>query len=60
MNGEFKNMIDLFEEDYLDEDEMNLHQSCPYCGKHYDEIDYEYQICHVCGFDAENDSLDKD
>lgn len=24
--------------------------NCPNCGREYDEIDYEYQICHLCGF----------
>ncbi len=24
--------------------------SCPNCGLEYDEVDYEYQICHICKF----------
>ena len=23
-------------------------ENCPHCGIEYDEIDYEYQICHHC------------
>ena len=23
---------------------------CPFCGNEYDEIDYEYQICHYCKY----------
>ena len=25
--------------------------TCPNCHMEYDEIDYEYQICHICGYD---------
>ena len=25
--------------------------NCPNCHKEYDEIDYEYQICHLCNYD---------
>lgn len=38
----------------IDEDEINLAQECPNCGLHYDEVDYEYQICHYCKFDNNN------
>lgn len=31
-----------------DEEDINLDSQCPYCGITYDEIDYEYQICHHC------------
>lgn len=33
-----------------DEDENSLNDNCPCCGYEYDEIDYEYQICHRCKF----------
>lgn len=33
-----------------DEEESQLPEFCPNCGYEYDEIDYEYQICHVCGY----------
>ena len=26
-------------------------EDCPFCGEHYDEVDYEYQICHHCGME---------
>ena len=43
---------DLPEPDFdVDEDEIKLDQDCPNCGKHYDDIDYEYQICHICNHD---------
>jgi len=31
-----------------DDDEVILDENCPNCGREYDEIDYEYQICHIC------------
>lgn len=41
------NNQDEFNERFYDEDEgMNTH--CPDCGREYDEIDYEYQICTPC------------
>lgn len=33
-----------------DFEEINLDEQCPNCGKSYDEIDYEYQICRHCKF----------
>ena len=35
-----------------DTDEYQLYDNCPRCGTAYDEIDYEYQICHYCHFNA--------
>jgi hypothetical protein len=37
-------------QDDLD-DAANLDDNCPRCGKSYDEIDFEYQICSFCKFD---------
>jgi len=42
-------------DDPEDFDEIILDEYCPNCGKEYDEIDYEYQICHVCKFDNNRD-----
>ena len=28
-----------------------LDEACPDCGREYDEIDYEYQICHHCKYE---------
>ena len=36
----------------LDDYEFNLPTECPNCGISYDDIDYEYQICHHCHFNA--------
>ena len=41
------------EDDYLfndDSDEELFDSNCPCCGEEYDEIDYEYQICHMCKY----------
>ena len=37
-------------EDDSTEDE-NFDDSCPNCGREYDETDHEYQICHICHFE---------
>lgn len=40
------------DEDYDDEmPDPNMRDDCPNCGNEYDEIDYEYQICHICKWD---------
>lgn len=36
-------------EDFED-DEIKGDWFCPQCGEEYDEIDQEYQICHLCRF----------
>lgn len=40
-----------FESEYLDDYEGML-ESCPKCGREYDDIDFDYQICHHCNHDA--------
>ncbi len=40
--------IELCDEDDLDEEVLDT--NCPNCGREYDEIDDEFQICHYCGF----------
>jgi len=42
--------------DYYDDDDCESLKSCPKCNLHYDDIDYEYQMCRQCGWDAENNS----
>jgi len=37
-----------FNEDF---EEKEGDDNCPNCGKEYDEIDHEYQICHHCNFE---------
>jgi len=35
----------------MEDEEVELPDVCPQCHTSYDEIDYEYQICHLCGYD---------
>lgn len=37
------------------EENTGLHEFCPNCGAEYDEIDYEYQICHYCNHNAQEE-----
>lgn len=46
--GESANFCDECKRDDLDD----LLDLCPNCGKWYDEIDREYQICHYCKYDS--------
>lgn len=43
----------LDEEDYDDDEYGPEHEFCPNCGREYDDIDYEYQICHRCNHQAD-------
>jgi len=36
---------------YEDLYENSLLEYCPNCGELYDDIDFDYQICHFCKFD---------
>lgn len=38
-----------YESDKDNDYEETLPEFCSNCGAEYDEIDYEYQICHLCG-----------
>ncbi len=42
-----------------DEDEDYFyHDTCPNCGREYDAIDMEYQICHYCKHHAPDENID--
>lgn len=36
-----------------DEDDCGMFHFCPNCDREYNEIDYEYQLCSHCKFDAD-------
>lgn len=36
------------------DEEVGLYYNCPNCGREYDEIDFEYQICHRCKHNAQD------
>lgn len=33
--------------------ENQPYENCPKCGREYDDIDFDYQCCSKCGWDAE-------
>jgi hypothetical protein len=41
------------EDPSFDDFDEEGYQFCPHCGREYDEIDFEYQICHYCKREAE-------
>ena len=46
-------MIEDFDDtNFEDEDDAGMWHDCPNCGHPFDEIDFEYQICHWCKQDA--------
>ncbi|GAB4327363.1 MAG: hypothetical protein Kow0037_00850 [Calditrichia bacterium] len=51
-DGESRQVERIVSCDY--DNEYDLYDECPKCGRYYDELDYEYQICRACGWDAEN------
>ena len=38
----------------FDLDEGEGYHDCPKCNRSYDDIDYDYQLCSKCGWDAVN------
>lgn len=44
----------------IDDEDFGLYTTCPYCNREYDEIDYEYQICHFCYYNANDISDNKE
>ena len=40
--------------DYDEEYEANQpYESCPNCGETYDDADFDFQICHICGYNVD-------
>lgn len=50
-NLDYQNIFMTEHTYYQDEEEDNFPDICPNCHREYDEVDHEYQICHLCGFD---------
>lgn len=50
------NTYDTYDEH---DDDSQLDHTCPYCHTEYDNIDYEFQICHICKFDNNKSKLKK-
>lgn len=42
------------EQDYDQEwEDMQPYEICPKCGRHYTELEIEYQSCYQCGWDCD-------
>ncbi len=37
--------------EYFDLVENSPDEICPSCCNEYDDADFDFQICHICGFD---------
>ena len=35
-------------------------ESCPKCGRTYDDIDFDFQCCSKCGWDADKERFDNE
>jgi hypothetical protein len=44
-----------FDDDDFDDDYDGLDDTCPNCHTEYDQVDREYQICHLCGHHNDTD-----
>jgi len=55
------NWTKKFEDDYFNDNfiDNNNFESCPKCGRTYDDADFDFQICHFCGWDAINEKYIK-
>lgn len=42
--------------DFNEDSELMLDERCPNCGVTYDDIDFDYQICHLCKFNNDNNN----
>ncbi len=42
-----------YDEEYM---EGQPYESCPKCGRSYDDIDFDFQSCSKCGWDNESES----
>ena len=43
---------------YEDFEENQLLESCPKCGRGYNDIDLDFQSCSKCGWDADKNKHD--
>ena len=48
---DFQNANDFYDDFY----ENQPFEFCPVCNRDYDDIDFEYQSCSKCGWDAEKE-----
>jgi ribosomal protein L37AE/L43A len=43
---------EIYDEDYY---ENQPYEACPKCGREYNHIDFDFQCCSKCGWDAEKE-----
>jgi len=60
MTDQEKKINDIAEDDfYEDYSENEPNESCEKCSRYYNHIDYDYQCCSKCGWDAEQKKYGK-
>lgn len=47
----------MYDDEYY---ESQPYECCPKCGRNYDDIDFDFQSCSKCGWDAEKESFDNE
>lgn len=40
--------------DYTDNN-FGVYEYCPICGNYLADADFDFQICHICGWDSETE-----
>ena len=51
---------ETYESWYDDLVENSVYEYCPMCGPFLDDADYDFQICHRCGWDGNIESESKE
>jgi len=46
--------FDLPDDEYEDDPDC-CYEYCPACGRHYEWLDFDYQSCSKCGWDADKE-----
>ena len=57
VNGSIESDPEMYDDEYY---EGQPDESCPKCGRDYDDIDFDFQSCSKCGWDAEKESFDNE
>lgn len=51
--------MEEWDDEFDDDMEEKAYRDCPKCGRTYDDIDFDFQICGKCGWDAINEQYDE-
>lgn len=49
--------FEIYDDDYYEGQHC---ESCPKCGRDYDDIDFDFQSCSKCGWDESKQCFDKE